>query len=66
VLVPEVPEVLGLTVGQVFTLAGIGVILLASLYVLKLVCKLTRALLGLGCLGILILLAIAFFVLKGC
>jgi hypothetical protein len=65
VLVPELPEVLGLTVGQVLTLAGVCVILLALLWVVKQVYKLTRALLGLGCLGILVLLAIAFFVLRG-
>ena len=55
---------LGLTTDQLLMLAGLGVVLLVALVVLRVVVKLTRAMLKLGCVGILILLAVAFFVLR--
>jgi hypothetical protein len=55
---------LGLTTEQLLMLAGLGVVLLVALVVLRAVVKLTRAMLKLGCVGILILLAVAFFVLR--
>ena len=57
-------EFLGLTTDQLLMLAGLGVVLLVALVVLRAVVKLTRAMLKLVCVGILILLAVAFFVLR--
>ena len=57
-------EFLGLTMDQLLMLAGLGVVLLVALVVLRTVVKLTRAMLKLGCVGILILLAVVFFVLR--
>jgi hypothetical protein len=57
-------EFLGLTTDQLLMLAGLGVVLLVALVVLRAVARLTRAMLKLGCLGILALLAVAFFVLR--
>lgn len=57
-------EFLGLTTGQLLTLAGLGAVLLVILFVLSRVLKLTQTLLKLGCLIILVLLAIAFFALR--
>lgn len=58
-------EFLGLTTDQLLTLISLGVILLAGLLILKAVVKLTRVLLRLGCLGILVILVVLFFVLRG-
>jgi hypothetical protein len=57
-------EFLGLTIGQLLTLVGLGLAFLVILFVLSRVLKLTKNLLKLGCLGILVLLAIAFFALR--
>jgi len=57
-------EFFGLTTSQLLTLAGLGVVLLVALFVLRAVVKLTKAMLRLGCLGVLVLLAVAFFVLR--
>ena len=55
---------LGLTIGQFLMLTGFGVALLVILFVLKVVLKLTRTCLGLGCLGIVVLLVVAFVALQ--
>ena len=57
-------EFLGLTTGQLLTLAGLGAVLLVILFMLSRVLKPTQTLLKLGCLTILVLLAIAFFALR--
>lgn len=57
-------EFIGLTMGQLLMLTGIGVVLLVILFVLVTVLKLTKALLKLGCLGVVVLLIIAYFVLR--
>jgi hypothetical protein len=58
-------EFLGLTTDQLLTLISLGVILLVALLILKTVVKLTKAFLRLGCLGILVILVVLFFVLRG-
>jgi hypothetical protein len=57
-------EIFGLTIDQLLILAGLGVVLLVALLVLKAVLKLAKNCLSMGCLGIFILLVIAFFVLR--
>ena len=57
-------EFVGLTVDQLLVLAGLAVVLFLLLLVLRTVLKLTKAFLKLGCLGIVFLLVIAFFVLQ--
>lgn len=56
---------LGLTVEQWLTLVGVAVALVVLLLVLRMLFRLTRAFLKLGCLGILILLAVAFALMRG-
>ena len=58
-------EFLGLTPDQILMLVGIGVVLIVALLILKVVVKLTAALLRLGCLVILVLLVVAFFTMRG-
>jgi hypothetical protein len=58
-------QFLGLTTDQILMLVGIGVVLIVALLILKVVVKLTEALLRLGCLVILALLVIAFFTMRG-
>jgi hypothetical protein len=58
-------EFLGLATDQILMLVGIGVILIVALLILKVVVKLTQALLRLGCLVILVLLVVAFFTMRG-
>jgi hypothetical protein len=58
-------EFLGLTPDQILMLVGIGVVLIVALLILKVVVKLTEALLRLGCLVILVLLVVAFFTMRG-
>ena len=58
-------EFLGLTSDQILTLAGLGLVMLVALFVLKAVVKLTQALLRVGCLVVLVLLIIAFFAMRG-
>ena len=53
----------GLTTGQLWTLAGIGVTLLVALFIFARTLKLTQTLVKLGCLAIVILVAIVFIVL---
>ena len=57
-------EILGLTMGRLLALAGLGVVLFVVLFVLRSVLKLTKTVLKLGCLGILVLLVVAFFALR--
>jgi hypothetical protein len=57
--------VLGLTVKQLLILAGTGVALVVLLAVLRVLLKLTKAFLKLGCLTILILLVVAFALMRG-
>ena len=59
------PEFLGLTLDQILTLVGLGLVMLVALFVLKAIVKLTQALLRVGCLVILVLLIIAFFAMRG-
>jgi hypothetical protein len=58
-------EIFGLTPDQILMLVGIGVVLIVALLILKVVVKLTEALLRLGCLVILVLLVVAFFTMRG-
>jgi hypothetical protein len=58
-------EIFGLTPDQILMLVGIGVVLIVALLILKVVVKLTQALLRLGCLVILVLLVVAFFTMRG-
>lgn len=57
-------QFLGLTTDQILMLVGIGVVLIVALLILKVVVKLTEALLRLGCLVILVLLVVAFFTMR--
>lgn len=57
-------QFLGLTTDQILMLVGIGVVLVVALLILKVVVKLTEALLRLGCLVILVLLVVAFFTMR--
>ena len=57
-------ELLGLTTMQLLTVAGIVVLLFVLLLVLKGVLKLTKTLLGLGCVGIIILVIVAAVALQ--
>ena len=49
----------GLTPNQFLILAGLGVVLLLGLFVLKFVLKLRASFLKLGCLGILVIMLFA-------
>ncbi len=51
--------VLGLTIDQLLVWAGIGVVLLVGLVVLKFVLKLSMSFIKLGCLGICVIMLIA-------
>jgi len=55
---------LGLTLEQLLTLAGVGVGLFVLLLVLKAVLKATKVVLRLGCLGIVIILVVVFVVMQ--
>jgi predicted tellurium resistance membrane protein TerC len=57
--------VLGLTVEQLLILAGVGVALIVLLMILRAIFRLTRAFLRLGCLGVIIVLVIAFALMRG-
>jgi predicted tellurium resistance membrane protein TerC len=58
-------KVLGLTVEQLLILAGVGVALIVLLMILRAIFRLTRAFLRLGCLGVIIVLVIAFALMRG-
>ncbi len=54
-----------MTMEQALILLGIGVVLVVLLLILKAILKLTKTCLGLGCLGILVVLVLAFVVMQG-
>lgn len=56
---------LGLGVEQLLILAGIGVALVVLLVILRAIFRLTRVFFRLGCLGVLIVLAVAFLLMRG-
>jgi hypothetical protein len=56
---------LGLTPDQLLILAGTGVALVVLLLVLRVLFRLTRTVLRVGCLGILIVMAVAFAAMQG-
>jgi hypothetical protein len=55
---------LGLTAEQLLILTGVAVALVVLLVVLRTLLKLTRAFVKFGCLGILILLAVTFALMR--
>jgi hypothetical protein len=57
--------VFGLAVEELLILVGVAVALVVLLLVLRTLLKLTRAFLKFGCLGIVVLLAIAFVLMRG-
>mgnify|MGYP006308968713 CR=1 FL=1 len=56
---------LGLTLEQLFIIGGVGVALVVLLFVLRAALRATKVVLRFGCLGIVIILAVLFFVLRG-
>jgi hypothetical protein len=56
--------VLGLTFEQLLILVGVAVALVVLLVVLRALLRLTKAVLRLGCLGIVIVLAVVFAVMQ--
>ena len=56
---------LGLTLGQLFIMVGVGIALLILLFVLRALMRATKVILRLGCVGIVIILGVLFFVLRG-
>lgn len=56
---------LGLTPDQLLILAGVGVALVVLLVMLRALLRLTKAVLRFGCLGIVIVLAIVFALMRG-
>ncbi|GEM_PF-4662855 len=56
---------LGLTVEQLLILAGIGVGLMLLVVVLRWAFRLARVFLRLGCVGVIIILIIAFALMRG-
>lgn len=55
----------GLTLEQLSILAGAGVGLLVLLLVFRTVLKLTKTVLRFGCLSIIVILAVAFALMRG-
>lgn len=55
---------LGLTLEQLLILAGVGVALVVLLLVLRALLRVTRQVLRFGCLGIVLVLAIVFVVMR--
>ncbi len=58
-------DLLGLAVGQLLILVGVGIVLMVLLFIFKTLLRLTKTILTLGCLGILIVLAVVFVLLQG-
>lgn len=56
---------LGLTFDQLLILAGVGVALVVLLLLLRALLKLTKSILRFGCLGVVIILAVIFIVMRG-
>lgn len=57
-------EFLGLTGGQLLLLVGLALALVFVLFVLVAALKLTKTLFKLGCLGVIIVLAGVFFLMR--
>jgi hypothetical protein len=57
--------VFGLTPDQLLILGGIGAGLVVLLFVLRALLRLTKTVLRFGCLGIVVILAVAFAVMQG-
>jgi len=55
---------MGLSVEELLVLGGVAIALVVLLLVLRTLLKLTRAFVRFGCLGILVLLAIAFVLMR--
>jgi len=55
---------LGLTLEQLLIMGGVGVALLLLLFILRAAMKATKVVLRLGCVGIVIILGVLFFVLQ--
>lgn len=58
-------KVLGLAVEQLLILAGVGVALVVLLVVLRTIFRLTRILFRMGCLGVIVVLIVAFALMRG-
>ena len=56
---------LGLTLEQLFIMGGVGIALLVLLFVLRAAMRATKMVLRLGCVGIVVILGVLFFVLRG-
>lgn len=56
---------LGLAVEQLLILAGVGVALVVILVVLRTIFRLTRILFRMGCLGVIVVLIVAFALMRG-
>ncbi len=56
---------LGLTVEQLLILAGVGVGLVVLLVVLRALLRLTKVFLRLGCLGAVIVVVVAYALMRG-
>ena len=56
---------LGLTLEQLFIMGGVGIALLVLLFVLRAAMRATKMVLRLGCVGIIVILGVLFFVLRG-
>lgn len=55
---------LGLTPDQLMTLVGIGVALVVLLFVFRALLRLTRTIMRFGCLGIVVILAVAYVLMQ--
>ena len=56
---------LGLTIEQLMMLAGVAVALVVLLVVLRTIFRLTRILFRVGCLGVIVVLVVAFALMRG-
>jgi len=56
---------LGLTLDQLLTLAGVAVGLVVLLLVFRTFLRMTKAVLRFGCLGVVIVLVIVFLLMRG-
>ena len=56
---------LGLTFDQLLILVGVGIALVVLLFLFRVLLRLTKTVLRFGCLGILIVLAVVFVVMRG-
>jgi len=58
-------KVLGLAVEQLLILAGVGIALVVLLVVLRTIFRLTRILFRVGCVGVIVVLIVAFALMRG-